>query len=100
MSTATTTTDEYLSTPGEILSEEFMQPLGITGYRLAKTIHVPQTAISEIIHGTRAITTPMAYRLAKAFGTTPEFWANLQRDYDLMSFNPSQLGDIRPLVSA
>lgn len=100
MSISTTTTDRHLSTPGEILSEEFMQPLGITGYRLAKAIGVPQTAISEIIHGKRAITTAMAYRLAKAFGTTPEFWDNLQRDYDLLSFDPSQLGDIKPLVSA
>ncbi|NMM95578.1 plasmid maintenance system antidote protein [Bifidobacterium sp. DSM 109960] len=100
MSTSTTTTDEFLSTPGEILSEEFMQPLGITGYRLAKAINVSQTAISEIINGKRAITIPMAYRLAKAFGTTPEFWVNLQRDYDLLSFDSSQLGDIQPLVSA
>nr|WP_304305064.1 HigA family addiction module antitoxin [Bifidobacterium catenulatum] len=100
MSTSTTTTNEFLSTPGEILSEEFMQPLGITGYRLAKAINVPQTAISEIINGKRAITIAMAYRLAKAFGTTPEFWVNLQRDYDLLSFDSSQLGDIQPLVSA
>lgn len=100
MSTSTTTTDEYLSAPGEILSEEFMQPLGITGYRLAKAIDVPQTAISEIVNGKRAITIPMAYRLAKALGTTPEFWVNLQRDYDMLSFDPSQLGDIRSLVKA
>lgn len=100
MSTSTTTTGGYLSTPDEILSEEFMRPFDITAYRLAKTINVPQTAISEIIHGKRAISVAMAYRLAKAFGTTPEFWVNLQRDYDLLSFDPSQLGDIRPLANA
>ncbi len=100
MSISSTTTDEYLSTPGEILEEEFMRPLGISGYRLAKTIHVPQTAISEIIHGKRSISTAMAYRLAKAFGTTPEFWVNLQSDYDLLSFDESSIGRIKPLVDA
>ena len=96
----TTTTDQYLSTPGEILEEEFMEPLGVTGYRLAKTIHVPQTAVSEIIHGKRSISTAMAYRLAKAFDTTPEFWVNLQRDYDLLSFDENSSGQIKPLVAA
>ena len=98
MSTSTTITDRYLSTPGEILSEEFLEPLGITSYRLAKTIGVSQTAVGEIIHGSRAISTAMAYRLSKALGTTPEFWMNLQRDYDLLSFDASGLGDIQPLV--
>lgn len=100
MSTSMTTTDDYLSTPGEILYEEFMEPNGITGYRLSKAIGVPQTAISEIIHGKRSISVPMAYRLAKAFDTSPEFWVNLQRDYDLLSFDASQLGDIQPLIPA
>ena len=75
----TTTTDQFLSTPGEILKEEFLEPLGISNYRLAKTIGVGETAIGEIVRGKRTISTAMAYRLAAALGTTPEFWMNLQR---------------------
>ena len=56
-----TVSKRHLSTPGEILQEEFMQPLDISGYRLAKAIGVPQTAISEIVHGKRVISTAMAY---------------------------------------
>ena len=98
MSTSTTTTTDYYSTPGEILSEEFLEPLNIS--RLAKAINVSETAIGEIVNGKRRITTSMAYRLAKALGTTPDFWANLQSDYDLLTFDPSSLGDIRPLATA
>ncbi|KAB8289351.1 plasmid maintenance system antidote protein [Bifidobacterium ramosum] len=101
MSTSTTTTNEtYYSTPGEILDEEFLKPLGISRYRLSKAIGVSETAIGEIVNGKRRITTPMAWKLGKAFGTTPDFWANLQTDYDLLTFDPSALGDIRPLVDA
>ncbi|MBW3087843.1 HigA family addiction module antidote protein [Bifidobacterium sp. 82T24] len=100
MSTSTTTTNNYYSTPGEILDEEFLQPLGISRYRLAKSIGVSETAIGEIVNGKRRITTPMAWRLGKALGTTPDFWANLQTDYDLLTFDPNTLGDIRPLVDA
>lgn len=107
MSTSTTTTADrrgcetasYLSTPGEILNEEFLEPLGISRYRLAKTIGVSETAIGQIVKGVRGISTAMAYRLGKALGTTQEFWMNLQRDYDLLSFDPSSIGDIKPLVS-
>ncbi|WP_055426506.1 HigA family addiction module antitoxin [Bifidobacterium aesculapii] len=100
MSTSTTTTNDYYSTPGEILDEEFLQPLGISRYRLAKSIGVSETAIGEIVNGKRRISTPMAWRLGKALGTTPDFWANLQTDYDLLTFDPSALGDIHPLVEA
>lgn len=100
MSTSTTTTTDYYSTPGEILSEEFLEPLNISRYRLAKAINVSETAIGEIVNGKRRTTTSMAYRLAKALGTTPDFWANLQSDYDLLTFDPSGLGDIRPLATA
>ncbi|WP_223851971.1 HigA family addiction module antitoxin [Bifidobacterium myosotis] len=104
MSTSTTTTDRavkpnpYLSTPGEILKEELMEPLGISNYRLAKAIGVSETAIGEIIKGKRAISVAMAHRLGKAFGTTPEFWMNLQRDYEIFTFDSSVLDDIQPLV--
>lgn len=69
--------------PGEILDEEFLKPLRITQYRLAKAINVPPRRINEIIHGTRSITADTALRLARYFGTTERFWLNLQSRYDL-----------------
>ncbi|MCK5207775.1 MAG: HigA family addiction module antidote protein [Cyclobacteriaceae bacterium] len=69
--------------PGEILEKEFLEPLGITAYKLAKAIGVQQTRISLIIKEERGITADTAIRFAKYFGTTPEFWMNLQREYDL-----------------
>lgn len=100
MSTSTTTTDNYLSTPGEILREEFMEPLKISSYKLAHTIGTSQTAIGEILNGRREISVAMAYKLSKAFRTTPDFWLNLQRDYDILRFDESSIGNITPLVSA
>ena len=82
MSSATTMTD-VISTPGEILSEEFLIPLGISQYRLAKAIGKPQSAISDIVNGRRSITPEMAWLLGKALGTTPEFWLNLEATYQL-----------------
>ena len=72
-----------LVTPGEILAEEFLIPLGISEYRVAKEIGVPPRRINEIVHGLRAITPDTALRLARYFGTTPHFWINLQTDYEL-----------------
>ena len=69
--------------PGEQLREEFMLPLGITAYRLAKDIGVPITRIQEIAAERRAITGDTALRLGRYFGTTPEFWLNMQRDFEL-----------------
>lgn len=69
--------------PGEILLEEFLQPLGISQYRLAKDISVPPRRINEIVHGTRAITADTALRLSRYFGTSERFWLNLQAHYDL-----------------
>lgn len=69
--------------PGEILLEEFLTPLGISQYRLAKDISVPPRRINEIVHGTRAITADTALRLARYFGTSDRFWLNLQARYDL-----------------
>lgn len=69
--------------PGEILKEEFMKPFDLTNYKLAKAINVQQITISLIKRGKRGITADMALRLSKYFGTTPEFWMNLQREYDL-----------------
>jgi len=69
--------------PGEVLEEEFLKPLGITPYRLAKSIGVPQTRISEICKRRRSISADTALRFAKYFGTTARFWLGLQQDYDL-----------------
>ena len=69
--------------PGEILREEFLKPLHITKYRLAKDIKIPKTRISEIVKGKRRITADTALRLAKYFGTSAKFWLGLQDDFDL-----------------
>ena len=69
--------------PGEQLREEFMQPLGLTAYRLAKDLNVPVTRIQAIISERRGITSDTALRLGQYFGTTPEFWLNMQRDFEL-----------------
>ncbi len=69
--------------PGEALKEEFLGPLELSQYRLAKDIKVPPRRINEIVHGTRAISADTALRLALYFGTSDEFWLNLQMHYDL-----------------
>lgn len=69
--------------PGEILLEEFLRPLGLTQYRLAKDVSVPARRINEIVRGARAITANTALRLARYFGTSERFWLNLQARYDL-----------------
>lgn len=69
--------------PGEQLREEFMKPLGLSAYRLAKDIGVPVSRVQDIAAERRAITGDTALRLARYFGTSPEFWLNLQRDYEL-----------------
>ena len=69
--------------PGEILQEEFLIPMGISAYKLSKSIGVQQTRISLIVKGERGITADTAMRLSKYFDTSPEFWMNLQREYDL-----------------
>ncbi|MGJ9550641.1 HigA family addiction module antitoxin [Actinotignum sp. GS-2025b] len=83
------TTHQHLSTPGEILKEEFLEPLGLTPRSLAESIGASQAAIDEIIVGKRSISIPMASLLAKALDTTPQFWLNLQRDFDALSFGAS-----------
>ena len=70
-------------TPGEILLTEFLEPLGITQYRLAQATGLSQTRISEIVRGKRAITAQTALRLSKALGVDDHFWINIQADYDI-----------------
>ena len=69
--------------PGEILLLEFLQPLGVSQYRLAKDINVPPRRINEIVKGTRSVTANTALRLARYFATSERFWLNLQSHYDL-----------------
>ena len=69
--------------PGEILLSEFLEPMGISQYRLAKDVNVPARRINEIVHGKRAITADTALRLSRYFGMTESFWMNLQARYDL-----------------
>ena len=69
--------------PGEILKEEFLEPLEISAYRLSKETFIPQTRVSEILKGRRRITADTALRLSRFFGTSAKFWLGLQDDYDL-----------------
>jgi len=69
--------------PGKILLYEFLEPLGITAYRLSKDLKIPQTRISEIVKGNRRITADTALRLSKYFGNSAKFWLGLQDDYDI-----------------
>jgi addiction module HigA family antidote len=69
--------------PGEILMEEFLKPLGVTQYKLAKDIHVPARRINEIVHGKRSITADTALRLSRYFNLSERFWLNLQARYAL-----------------
>ena len=86
--------------PGEHLAE-MLDELGISQYRLAKTIGVPARRINEIVHGRRSITADTALRIGRALGMTPEFWLNLQRMYDLdIARTAVDLGDIERLVAA
>jgi antitoxin HigA-1 len=78
--------------PGEVLLEEFLEPMGISQYRLAKDISVPPRRINEIVHGQRAVTADTALRLARYFGTSDRFWLNLQTSYDL-DVERDKLGD-------
>src|SRR5262247_551802 len=89
--------------PGEILLEEFLKPLAVSQYKLAKEISVPPRRINEIVHGQRRISADTALRLARYFGTSERFWMNLQARYDL-EVEKDRLGDsldeIQPLSAA
>jgi len=76
--------------PGEILSEEFLKPLGVTQVALAEHVGVPIQRINELVRGKRGITPETAWLLAGALGTTPDFWVNLQSSYDLALSRPTK----------
>jgi addiction module HigA family antidote len=89
--------------PGEVLMEEYLEPLGITQHRLAIAIGVPPRRINEIVHGKRRITADTALRMARYFGTSERFWMNLQGRYDLEVERDrlvDTLDEITPLKSA
>ncbi len=89
--------------PGEILHEEFLIPLNITPYRLAKASKIPQTRVSEIINGNRRITADTALRLSLLFGNSAKFWLGLQDDFDLeaaMDEKREELGLIKRFEAA
>ncbi|MEG9225448.1 HigA family addiction module antitoxin [Aeromicrobium sp. Sec7.5] len=89
-------------TPGEILLTEFLEPLGITQYRLAQATGVSQTRISEIVRGKRSITTDTALRLSRALGVDYRFWINIQTDYDLeieLDLHGNELDQVTSLVA-
>jgi len=84
--------------PGEILREEFLEPLGQTQVALAAHLEVPVQRINELVRGKRGVTPETAWLLGQAFDTTPEFWLNLQAAYDLASTRPAR--KLRPLKRA
>jgi len=87
--------------PGEILREEFLEPLGLTPYALAKACHVARTRIERLARGEASLTADTALRLARYFGNTPQFWMNLQSNYDLsLVFDETELSRIAPRDAA
>lgn len=89
-------------TPGELLVEEFLKPMGISQYRLAKTIGVPARRINEIVHGTRRITPDTGIRLSRALGLDDRYWVDLQTHYDLeveMDAHHAEIDAIVPLTA-
>jgi len=83
--------------PGDVLLEEFLRPMGITAYRLARETGLPQTRISQIVHGRRGLTAETALRLSKFFGTSAQFWLGLQNDYDLEESRKTLLKDLEKI---
>jgi len=89
------------SQPGEVLQELYLGPLGLSALALARRIHVPRTRIERLVKGETAVSADTAMRLAKVFGTTPEYWMNLQRAWDLARARESiDVSGIKPLAAA
>ena len=89
------------SHPGEVLQELYLLPLGLSAIALAKRIHVPRTRIERLVKGETALSADTAMRLSRLFGTTPEYWMNLQRAWDLARAQETiDVSDITPLAAA
>ena len=89
------------SHPGEVLEELYLRPLGLSSIALAKRIHVPRTRIERLVKGETALSADTAMRLARVFSTTPEYWMNLQRAWDLARVRETtDVSNIKPLAAA
>ncbi len=86
--------------PGDILRTEFMAPMGLTAYRLAKELHVPLPRINDVVRGKRSISADTALRLGIYFGLPAQFWLNLQNDYDIRTAHTAELSKIKPRIAA
>lgn len=84
--------------PGEVLEKEFLEPLGISAYRLSKETFIPQTRISQILKGKRRVTADTALRLSMYFGTSAHFWLGLQNDFDVEQERNNKLEEFRQIV--
>ena len=85
--------------PGEVLLEEFLKPLGISQNKLARAMAVPPRRINEIVHGKRAVTADSAIRLARALGTSEQFWMGLQTDYDLEEARKAARSELKKVAN-
>ena len=91
----------YSIHPGDILKTEFMEPLGLSSYRLAKELHVSAPRVNDLVRGKRSITADTAMRLSRYFGTTPQLWLGLQMDHDLwVAAKDKSLAKVRPRAQA
>src|SRR5271166_4386699 len=91
----------YSIHPGEILKSEFMEPLGLSSYRLAMELHVSAPRINDLVRGKRSITADTAMRLGRYFGTSPQLWLGLQMDHDLwLAAKDKSLSKIKPRAKA
>ncbi|MBB5063785.1 HigA family addiction module antitoxin [Granulicella mallensis] len=86
--------------PGDILLTEFMEPLGLTAYRLAKDLHVSVPRMNDVVRGKRSISADTALRLGIYFGLPAQFWLNLQNDYDLRLAKSTALAKVQPRLAA
>ena len=93
-------TKAFVIHPGDILLTEFMEPLGLTSYRLAKDLHVPLPRINDVVRGKRSISADTALRLGIYFNMTAQFWMNLQTEYDLRLAKSAELSKVKPRIAA
>lgn len=100
MSESSTTIDDRLDNihPGEVLLEEFLRPMRLSAYRLAKETGIPATRISQIIHGRRAVTADTALRLSRFFGTSAQFWLGLQNAYDIEEVERAKAAELERIA--
>ena len=85
--------------PGEVLREEFLQPMGLTAHALAMALQVPAPRVNDIVRERRAVTVDTALRMAKYFGTSAEFWMGLQTDFDMATARATMAGTLARIVS-